>query len=80
MQPICAKSSRPFGSLPAEASGGRAVRHDEAPAQQMALFPETNPLIAELEHIDLPVFPEIPERRREGNIAAIEEAVSQQQQ
>jgi DNA mismatch repair protein MutS len=36
-----------------EASGGRAVRLDEAPAQQMALFPETNPLVAELEKLDL---------------------------
>jgi len=36
-----------------EASGGRAVRRDEAPAQQMALFPETNPLVAELDTLDL---------------------------
>ncbi len=36
-----------------EASGGRAVRLDEAPALQMALFPETNPLVAELEKLDL---------------------------
>ena len=36
-----------------EASGGRAVRRDEAPAQQMALFPETNPLVSELETLDL---------------------------
>ena len=36
-----------------EASGGRAARRDEAPAQQMALFPETNPLVAELERLDL---------------------------
>jgi len=36
-----------------EASGGRAVRLDETPAQQMALFPETNPLIEELKALDL---------------------------
>jgi DNA mismatch repair protein MutS len=38
-----------------EASGGRAVRHteQEAPAQQMALFPETNPLVTELQQLDL---------------------------
>jgi len=36
-----------------EASGGRAVRRDDAPAQQMALFPETNPLVAELATLDL---------------------------
>jgi DNA mismatch repair protein MutS len=36
-----------------ESSGGRAVRLDETPAQQMALFPETNPLIDELKALDL---------------------------
>src|SRR5579859_1852834 len=38
-----------------EASGGRAVRHteNEAPAQQLALFPETNPLVTELQQLDL---------------------------
>ncbi len=36
-----------------EASGGRAVRRDDAPAQQLALFPETNPLITELGQLDL---------------------------
>jgi DNA mismatch repair protein MutS len=36
-----------------EASGGRAVRLDDAPAQQMALFPETNPLVTELAQLDL---------------------------
>ena len=36
-----------------EASGGRAVHLDTAPAQQMALFPETNPLLDELEQLDL---------------------------
>jgi DNA mismatch repair protein MutS len=36
-----------------EASGGRAVRRDDAPAQQMALFPETNPLVTELDGLDL---------------------------
>jgi DNA mismatch repair protein MutS len=36
-----------------EATGGRAVRHDDGPAQQLALFPEANPLVTELEQLDL---------------------------
>ena len=40
-----------------EASGGRAVRlSDDAPAQ-MALFPETNPLLDELKALDLNAMP-----------------------
>jgi transglutaminase-like putative cysteine protease len=34
----------------------------------------------ELEHIDLPVFPEIPERRRDRSIILVDDDVSQQQQ
>ena len=37
-------------------------------------------LYEEMEHIDLPVFPEIPERRRDRNIIMIEDAAAQQQQ
>ena len=37
-------------------------------------------LYEEMEHIDLPVFPEIPERRRDRNILAIEDEIGQQQQ
>jgi DNA mismatch repair protein MutS len=36
-----------------EASGGRAVRLDETPARQIALFPETSPLVDELQALDL---------------------------
>jgi DNA mismatch repair protein MutS len=36
-----------------EASGGRAVHLDETQAQQIALFPETNPLVEELKSLDL---------------------------
>ena len=34
----------------------------------------------DLEHIDLPVFQEIPERRRERNVLIVEEEIQQQQQ
>jgi hypothetical protein len=33
-----------------------------------------------MEQIDVPVFPEIPERRRSRNVAIIEEQAEQQQQ
>ncbi len=36
-----------------EASGGRAVKLNEAAPHQMLLFPETNPLLAELAALDL---------------------------
>jgi DNA mismatch repair protein MutS len=36
-----------------EASGGRAVKLDEATPAQIALFPETNPLLDELKALDL---------------------------
>ncbi len=36
-----------------EASGGRAVRLDTAPAAQLALFPESSPLLSELAALDL---------------------------
>jgi len=36
-----------------EASGGRAVHLDETQAQQVALFPETNPLLDEIKSLDL---------------------------
>jgi DNA mismatch repair protein MutS len=36
-----------------ELSGGRAVRLDETSSQQMALFPETNPLVGEIQRLDL---------------------------
>ncbi len=36
-----------------EASGGRAVHLDETQAQQIALFPETNPLLDEIKLLDL---------------------------
>ena len=36
-----------------EASGGRAVHLDDLQSQQMALFPETNPLLDEIKRLDL---------------------------
>jgi DNA mismatch repair protein MutS len=36
-----------------EASGGRAVHLDGTEAQQIALFPETNPLLDEIKSLDL---------------------------
>lgn len=36
-----------------QATSGRAVHLDEAPAQQMALFPETSPLLDELRALDV---------------------------
>ncbi len=36
-----------------EASGGRAVHLDETQARQVALFPETNPLLDEIKSLDL---------------------------
>jgi DNA mismatch repair protein MutS len=36
-----------------EASGGRAVHLEQTTARQMALFPETNPLLDELKQLDL---------------------------
>jgi len=46
------------------------------PAGQKAI----STLYEEMEHIDLPVFPEIPDRRRDRNIIMIEDAAAQQQQ
>ena len=36
-----------------EASSGKAVKIDPHAAQQMALFPETNPLLDELKDLDI---------------------------
>jgi DNA mismatch repair protein MutS len=36
-----------------EKTSGRAVRINPHTAQQVALFPETNPLLAELEELDV---------------------------
>jgi hypothetical protein len=46
------------------------------PAGQKAI----SALYEEMEQIDVPVFPEIPERRRVHNIAVIEDQAEQQQQ
>ena len=40
-----------------EASGGRAVRLTDDTAAQMALFPETNPLLDDLKALDLNAMP-----------------------
>ena len=37
-------------------------------------------LYEEMEHIDVPVYPEIPERRRDRGILVIEDPTEQQQQ
>ncbi len=50
-RPVIARAQEIMAQL--EASGGRAVHRDDAPSQQMALFPETNPLLAELKKLDL---------------------------
>jgi DNA mismatch repair protein MutS len=36
-----------------ESSSGKAVRIDPQAPQQLALFPETNPLLAELDQLDM---------------------------
>jgi DNA mismatch repair protein MutS len=50
-RPVIARAQEILAAL--EASSGRAVHLDELPAQQMALFPETNPLLDELRGLDL---------------------------
>jgi DNA mismatch repair protein MutS len=48
---LIARAQEILGQL--EKSGGRAVQQEETAAAQIALFPETNPLLAELEALDL---------------------------
>ncbi len=50
-RPVIARAQEIMAQL--EASGGRAVRLDEAAPQQIALFPETNPLLDEITTLDL---------------------------
>jgi DNA mismatch repair protein MutS len=50
-RPVIARAQAIMAQL--EASGGRAVRLDEAAPQQIALFPETNPLLDEIKRLDL---------------------------
>lgn len=50
-QPVIQRASEILVQL--EASSGKAVRIDPQAAQQMALFPETNPLLAELQELDI---------------------------
>ena len=49
--PVVQRASEILQQL--EASAGKAVRIDPQAPQQMALFPETNPLLAELEELDM---------------------------
>jgi DNA mismatch repair protein MutS len=51
-RPVIARAQEIMGQL--EASGGRAVHLDDQPPAQMALFPETSPLLDELSKMDLP--------------------------
>ncbi len=50
-QPVIQRASEILVQL--EASSGKAVRIDPQAAQQMALFPETNPLLDELKDLDI---------------------------
>ena len=50
-QPVIQRASEILIQL--EASSGKAVRIDPQAAQQMALFPETNPLLDELKDLDI---------------------------
>jgi DNA mismatch repair protein MutS len=50
-RPVIVRASEILRQL--EASSGKAVRIDPSSPQQMALFPETNPLLAELLELDL---------------------------
>lgn len=50
-RPVIARAQEIMAQL--EASGGRAVHLDEQQSAQMALFPETNPLVDELRALDL---------------------------
>ncbi len=49
--PVIQRASEILGQL--EASSGKAVRLNPHLIQQMALFPETNPLIEELKKLDM---------------------------
>jgi len=51
----------------------KVVTRPSAPKAIAALYEE-------MEHIDVPVFPEIPERRRDRNITLVEDPAEQQQQ
>jgi DNA mismatch repair protein MutS len=50
-RPVIARAQEIMEQL--EASGGRAVHLGELQSQQIALFPETNPLVDEIRRIDL---------------------------
>ena len=49
--PVISRASEILKEL--ENSSGKAIRGNEAPTQQMALFPESNPLVGEIEELDL---------------------------
>ncbi|MGH2524366.1 MAG: DNA mismatch repair protein MutS, partial [Anaerolineales bacterium] len=50
-RPVIARAQEIMAQL--ESSGGRAVHLDVGQAQQIALFPESNPLVEELNALDL---------------------------
>jgi DNA mismatch repair protein MutS len=50
-RPVTQRASEIMSEL--EKSSGKAVRIDQHAAQQVALFPETNPLLDELEELDI---------------------------
>jgi DNA mismatch repair protein MutS len=50
-KPVIQRANEILGEL--EASSGKAVKIDESTSRQMALFPETNPLLDELRQLDI---------------------------
>ena len=50
-RPVIVRASEIMRQL--EASSGKAVRLDPSMPQQMALFPETNPMLDELKELDI---------------------------
>jgi DNA mismatch repair protein MutS len=53
-QPVIRRAAEILRNL--ENTAGKASKMDEDPAMQMSLFPETNPLILELNQLDLNTF------------------------
>jgi hypothetical protein len=62
-----------FRGNAAEVLGASVLTQPSAPKPISALNEE-------LEHIDVPVFPEVPERRRDRRIVGIEDEANQQDQ
>jgi DNA mismatch repair protein MutS len=54
-RPVISRASEILKQL--QQSSGSAVKIESQPTTQMALFPETNPLLDELKEIDLNTIP-----------------------